>query len=107
MAGVAQCWAVLIVRQICEQAESELLALPFDAPNWAVRPRRRAMQSLIKIIEATAGSMSDAETSAKLVQITEIINGILSASRVVPDSPHENENNRAVSIPNMEDLVIR
>ena len=91
--------------QIREEAESELLALFMNVADWALTHRRRAMQSLIGIINATAKGILDAQTSIALSRITEVIDGILSASLVVPGSPEKRENRRRDDIHKLDDLV--
>lgn len=53
--------------------------------------RRRVMQSMIGVIDATANGITESGTSETLLQVTEIINGILSTSVVVPASAYECE----------------
>ena len=81
----------LIKAQIHEKAESELLSFFFETANESLAHRRRVMQSMIGVIDATANGITESRTSGTLVQVTEIINGILTTSLVVPGSPHQCE----------------
>ena len=83
--------AGLINVQIREKAESELLTLFSETATRSLNHRRRIMQSMIGVINATANGITEYGTSITLLQITEIINGILSTSLVVPGSPYEHK----------------
>lgn len=81
----------LIKAQIHEKAESELLSFFLETANESLAHHRRVMQSMIGVIDATANGITESRTSGTLLQVTEIINGILSTSMVVPGSPHQCE----------------
>lgn len=92
-----QFWLVLLLivglieAQIHEKAEIELLALFSETATASLANRRRIMQSMIGVIDATANGITESGTSETLLQVTEIVNGIVSTSVVVPGSPHECE----------------
>ena len=65
------------------------------------------MQSMIRVINVTANSITDSGTPGTLTHITEIINRILSASMAVPGLPHERESFHQENVLALDDSVIK
>lgn len=69
--------------------------------------RRRVMQSMIGVINTTANGITESGTSVTLLQVTEIINGILSTSLGVPGSLYEREISHQDNLLKIEDSVTK
>ena len=107
LAGVAFSTVGLIEAQINEKAEIELLALFSESATASLADRRRIMQSMIGVIDATANGITESRTSETLLQVTEIVNGILSTSVTAPGSPHECEVSHRDFMPRIDDSITK
>lgn len=99
--------ASLIEVQICEKAESELLTLFSETAAGRLTHRRRVMQSMVRVINATASGITESGTSVTLLHVTELINGILSKSPAVPGSPSERVTSHQDNLPGIDDSITK
>lgn len=97
----------LIIGQIHEKAESELLALFSETATASLAHRRRIMQSMIGVINATANGITESGTSETLLQVTEIVNNILATSVVVAGSSYDCEGSHRDFLLRIEDSITK